>query len=141
MKEGKTLPTANDEKKDKEEFIGEFIHLQHKELEFKTEELKIRQEEAAFKSAELQHNQVIAEKSIDAQLEDSKLKQDYFVKANLRKSILIGISILSILSFLIFAMVNENTDFAARLFDMLVGCVGGFAASKGLSKKSESNDD
>lgn len=141
MSNQKSLAVSKDKEKNKEEFIGEFIALQEKEIEFKTEELKIRKEESAFRSAELKHNQAIAEKSISAQLEDSKLKQSYFLTANLRKSVLIGIAMLSVLGFLIFSMVNNNTDFAARLFDIIVGGLGGFAAGKGLSKKTESNSD
>ena len=115
------------------DLVEQFLDIQNKEIQVKAQELDI-------KKAELAHNQEIAKESIAAQLEDSRIKADYFSKEGRRKAILIGICVVGGLGFLLYSMHTGKTDFAERVLDILVGAAGGFFIGR-FTKNNLSNNE
>lgn len=115
------------------ELIEQFLEVQNREIQLKSQELDVKRDELA-------HNKEIAKDSIAAQLEDSKIKADYFSKTNLRKSVLLGMCIVGLLGFLAYSMHTGQTDFAERVLDILIGAAGGFFVGKFISFSSDKDD-
>ena len=123
----------------KSEVVEKLLEVQSKEIDLRAQEVEIRGKELEVQKSEIAHNQDIAKESISAQLEDSKLKQEFFLKANLRKTILTGIVIVGAFGFLFYAMHNDQTTFAERVVDLIVGAIGCYFAGKATSKKENNN--
>lgn len=136
----------NDELEAREEivatpqFINRFLEVQSAEIEVKLREFEVKHAEIACQKEDQQHNKEIAMQSIAAQLEDQKLKQKAFLSANNNQFWLIVIGIIAVTAFLIYAMSVGKESFAAKIFDLAIGAIGGFAAGK-FSESSRKKSD
>lgn len=135
----KSLPANSDT--EKQHMVERFLAVQEKEIDVKFKELEIRKEEIDCQKEDQKHNKDMAEKAIDAQLEDSRLRQTYFLSVNLRKNILIGFITLIVFGFLIAAMVMDKEGFAERVMDIMIGGLGGFAIGYFVKNKPPTKDD
>lgn len=111
--------------------IREFLHVQKQELE-------VRSKEADLARLELEHNKDLGHKSIDAQLEDSKLKFQYFSGQQEKRFIVTLVSVVLFALFMFYAMYSGNTDFAHDVLKLAIGAFAGYFVGK--SQKSPPND-
>lgn len=123
----------------REAIVEQFLTVQAQEAEVKLRELQVREAEIACQKEDQIHNKEIAEKSISAQLEDARLKQNYFLEVNRSRFWLVIVITVVFLAFLLASMFMGKEAFVGRLFDTLIGALGGFAISKVLESKKKDN--
>lgn len=122
------------------ETIDRFMELRSKEMEVKRDEVELEKNSLNIKAAEIESNHKLGEKSIHAQLEDSKLKQEYFLTTNRRGIVLAGFVSLLVFAFLLASMYMGETSFAEQIFHIVIGAIGGFFAGRGTKEKSNSDE-
>lgn len=123
----------------REAIVEQFLTVQAQEAEVKLRELQVREAEILCQKEDQLHNKEIAEKSILAQLEDAKLKQTYFLEVNRSRFWLVIVITVVVLAFLLASMFMGKEAFVGRLFDTLIGALGGFAIGKVLESKKKDN--
>lgn len=116
------------------EAVKEIFALQHKELDTRKQEIECNKHES-------DNNRAVAEQSIKAQLEDNKVRAEYFNKKDSRKTKLMGGCLISVLTFLLLSMYMGQTDFAYDIVKIIVGAVAGYFIGKNHQNTDNRTDD
>lgn len=125
-----------------EESLQRFLSLQEGRLA-----LEVKQAEIAIK--ELEHNQKIADKSIDAQAADRKDDRQVFKQMQLHRLIFAGLVLVACLAFVLAALHMGKDAIILDTLKILMGFIGGWGAShawsrygrNGRNTKEEDEDD
>lgn len=118
-----------------DETVRDLIETQRAKigLEMKQAEITLR---------ELDHNQKIADKSIEAQIEDRKGERELAYSLNRQKTWLVAGIVAAVLVFVIAAMFMDKDQLALDVFKVLMGAIGGWGARAAAEKpKPQRQDD
>ncbi len=102
--------------------ITRMLNVQEQKLS-----LEVKQTELALR--EIDHNQKIADKSIDAQAEDRKDERSTEMKMHLHRLVFAGVVVLALLGFVGTALYMNKDALVLDLVKVVLGFVGGWGAS------------
>ena len=114
-----------------EETLKRFLAIQEGRLA-----LDLKQADITLK--ELEHNQKVADKSIDAQAADRKDDRQVFKQMQLHRLIFAGIIVVACLAFVLVALHMGKDAIILDTLKILMGFVGGWGASHAWSRYSRS---
>jgi uncharacterized membrane protein YcjF (UPF0283 family) len=95
-------------------------------LEMKHAEISLR---------ELDHNQKLADKSIEAQSEDRKDQRRLARTMHTQRVVLIGIALVALLAFVMVAMYMNKDQLAHDILKLILGGVGGYGIRAATEKR------
>lgn len=118
---------------------GEIARL----LSIQEAEIQVRSQELSVRGKEIDANARSAEKSIDAQLEAEKLRQQAFLGHTKSRAWLTGGLIIAVLIVIVVALVLDKDAFAMEILKQIAVAVGSFAggyAVRSFQKSEQSGD-
>jgi len=109
----------------------------HRFLEIQEAEIKARTQELALRGKEIDANARNAEKSIEAQLEVEKLRQQAFLKQDTSRSWLLGSIIAGAITIILASLWLEKESVAIELLKQAAIVVGSFAGGYAVAKRKQ----
>ena len=116
---------------------AQFFELQKHEIAFKQDELAVKNNELDLEKHKSNNEVKIAEKSIAAQLETEKLRQQAYLKSNKSKSIIVGLLLLAITSIIFYALYDKQTDIIMEIVKLIAVFAGGYGIGLARSKHKD----
>lgn len=111
-----------------EQSLQRFIALQEQRL-------ALEMKQADYNLRELDHNQKLADKSIEAQAEDRKDERRVQVKMNLHRLLFSGLLTIAALIFVAVALSMGKDAIVLDLFKITMGFIGGWGAQSYVSSR------
>jgi uncharacterized membrane protein len=110
-------------------------------------EMEIQQEQVRLKNREIDHNKVLAEKSIDAQLEDRSRTRIQATKITIYTYVFFGIVIFMLLAFGAYVISQDKEAVLSEIMGLFIelckygiGAVTGYFIAKAKFKSENSNN-
>ena len=100
--------------------------------------LEVKQAEIAIR--EIDHNQKIADKSIEAQANDRKDQRQAWKSVHLQRLIFAGFVLVLVLGFIIWALSNGKDAFILDFAKIAVGFAGGYGTSQAIKYRAPPKD-
>lgn len=110
--------------------INRFLDLQEADI-------KVRGQEVVLRGKEIDANAKNAEKSIEAQLEIEKLRQQAFLGHNNTRAWLVGVAIFGGIAIVIAAMLLNKDQIAIELLKQVAIALGSFAGGYAVGKHKD----
>jgi lipopolysaccharide export LptBFGC system permease protein LptF len=121
------------------ELLQKILEQGNKELELKVLQYQLDQQNALLREKNLTHNKELAEKSIDANLQNAQLERQYDDKKHSRAIWLLAAVVLSVTAIAIGFLLTNNAAYLKEILIALIfgagGTAGGYQWGKSKAKE------